>query len=185
MALRVETSAGARLRILAAGLYHWGDRTWSGTLYEPASSQGVAFGEKIQTWGAHVGLVFATPFVDRLVLAGSAVHYDEPLSGLNASGEIVLAQQKAALGVVTVAAEKILWRTLVVRAGVSGDYRKVEASSQDIAGNDVRSRAQETLSDSFHWGLAYRWRALRFETALRSPPDVASPFERFDLYWSF
>ncbi len=185
-AVRADVPAGPRLRVVAAGSYHWGDRTWSGTRYEVTGEQAIRFGERAETWGAHLAFVAATRLVERLVFAGSFVRYDEPLSGLSNSA-IQATTQRISNGVVTVAAEKAIWRTLVMRAGVSGAYEKSEGTSNSESpdGTNTSTRALEELSDSFHWGLAYRWRSFRFETALRSPPVVDTPFEHFDLYWSF
>ena len=183
-AARIDAPVGQRLRLVAAGHYRWAERTWTGTRYESTSSQAIAFGERAKTWGAHLGLVFATRYVERLVFAGSVVRYDEPLSGL-VPPELWAVTRKASRGTVTIAAEKAVWRALAVRAGVSGDYMKAEGGNKSIDDGGSRSRAEETLTDRFHWGLSYRWRGLRFEASLQAPPQIDIPFEHFDLYWSF
>lgn len=183
---RITVPVGDALSVVAAGRVRAADRNWDGTQYLPTTMRRVGFGERSKHWSADVGLVVRRSVHQRVIVAVSYAYYDEPLAGVE-SNNLELTSNKSSAGSVTGAVEQRLWRELIGRASVSIRYAQTEFVSQYFREDavDMNSRRDETLGDLFAWGLAYSWRNLRAEGAMRVPPQVSSPIGVFDLYVTF
>jgi hypothetical protein len=171
----------SRLRWIGAATYGERDLEWTGMRFEPSGRLRIRrLGDAGIGWSAATAVVVATPYVDRVIVAGS---YDRLAYATFSmyrwsGGRIDRLDRWFRNASLSLAASHGLWRTVSMQASVSKAYRFERTDTRDdYLGEDIFMRTErlERFSDRFAWGVTATWR--RFDVAA----SVNTNLELIDL----